>query len=82
MTGEVPFPKRGEYEVATMVSNGKRPSKPRRFNATGMTPAVWKIAEKCWRQKAEKRPEVSTVLKYLEDLAKPGMYAREACPHL
>ena len=65
-----------------MVSSGKRPSIPHPFDATGMTPAVWKIAKKCWRQKAKERPEASTVLKYLEDLAKPGMYARGACSHL
>ena len=43
-----------------------------------MTPAVWKIAEKCWHQEAKKRPEVNAVLQHLEDLANPGTCAHKA----
>ena len=67
-----------DYKVVRLVSKGKRPSKPDHFDVIGMTPAVWKIAEKCWRQKPKQRLEVSAVLKHLEDLAKPCMYTREA----
>ena len=78
----MPFPERGHYEVITLVSKGKRPSKPHRFDIPGMTLAVWEVAEKCWRQKARERPEANTVLGYLEDLANSGMYTREAYSHL
>lgn len=45
-----------------MVSRGKRPQKPRDFDAPGTSKAVWKVAEKCWHNDASKRPEVREVL--------------------
>src|SRR6266403_1559481 len=60
--------------INILVPKGTRPTKPRHFDAPGMTPAVWKIAQKCWRQKAKERPEVYTVLRSLERLANPGVY--------
>ena len=65
--------------VIVMVSKGKRPSKPRPFQAPGMTPAVWKLAQKCWNEKARDRPEVDTVLQYLQDVANIGGCSHEAC---
>ena len=83
MTRKAPFPEcQFEQEVIILVLKGQRPSKPHRFDAPGMTPAVWEVAEKCWRQEATERPEVRTVLGYLEDLANSGMYTREAYSHL
>ena len=76
MTGNVPFPEFSDYDAIKMILRGKRPLKPPRFEAPGMTPAVWKIAEKCWHEKAKERPEVSTILRYLETLANPGVYVR------
>lgn len=79
-TGKKPFPDYTDPHV--LVLKGKRPSIPTRFEAPGMTAMVWKIAKKCWNPKANERPEVNTVLQYLENLADPGMYTREACPCL
>ena len=82
VTGKMPFPEYTDHNVSVMVSKGKRPPKPFRFKAPGMTSEVWKIAEKCWHQKAKKRPEANLVLRSLENLLKPGMLAHEAyfCP--
>ena len=74
-TGKMPFPESPDPSVNIMVSKGKRPSKPHSFDAPGMTPAVWKIAEKCWHQKAKERPKVNAVLQSLENLGNPGMNA-------
>ena len=83
-TGKIPFHGFGDHEVITKVSKGRRPSKPHRFDAKGITPAVWKIAEKCWHQKVRERPEVKAILQRLEDLqvADAGMYIPEACSYL
>jgi hypothetical protein len=82
-TGKAPFPEFTDLSVTVMVSGGKRPPKPRSFDAQGITPVVWKIAKQCWHQKAKERPEVNAVLKYLENLPNPspGMCTRdlEAC---
>jgi len=51
------------------VSGGKRPEKPQHFEAPGLTPEVWEIAEMCWHDDPKKRPEAHTVLQHLEDLA-------------
>ena len=56
-----------------MVSKGKRPPKPRPFEAPGLTPAVWKIAKKCWSEKAKDRPEIDAVIQYLGGIATTGM---------
>ena len=73
----MPFPESTDLNVTILISEGKRPSKPRRFDAPGMTPAIWKIAEKCWHENAKKRPEVNVVLRRLENLANTGVCARE-----
>ena len=71
-TGKMPFPERTDPNVTILVFQGKRPSKPRRFEAPGITPEIWKIAEKCWHQKAKERPEVKTVLQDLENIVNAG----------
>ena len=78
VTGKMPFTEDGDYNVVNLISMGKRPPKPSRFEAPGMTPVVWKIAEKCWRQKAKDRPEVDAVLQDLQSLADPGTCTHEA----
>ena len=83
-TGKVPFPEIGDHGVTNKVLKGKRPSKPHRFDTIGITPAVWKIAEKCWHQKMRERPEIKVILQRLEDLQVPnaGMCAHKACSYL
>jgi len=44
-----------------------------------MTPAVWKIAKKCWNEKAEERLEASAVLQRLENLANIGGRTHRFC---
>ena len=79
VTGRMPFPEFTDPNVTNLVLRGKRPPKPRHFDTPGMTPAVWKIAKRCWHEKARERPDVNTVLQDLEDLANPGpgMYTHQ-----
>jgi hypothetical protein len=79
VTGRMPFPEFTDPNVTVLISKGKRPPKPRNFDAPGITPAVWKIAKKCWHEKAKERPEVDAVLRYLEDIANTGGCTHEAC---
>ncbi|KAF9646872.1 kinase-like protein [Thelephora ganbajun] len=72
VTGNMPFPDLDDPDVITTVCVGGRPSKSLRSGAPGITPAVWKIAQKCWNQKANKRLEVNAVLQNLERIANPG----------
>lgn len=69
----MPFPEFTDQNVIVMVAGGKRPSKPDPFEAPGITPEVWKIAQKCWNEKENERPEVDAVLKMLESLPKSGV---------
>ena len=78
-TGKVPYAGVPDSTVILMVSRGKRPSKPRPFKAPGMSLAVWKIAQKCWNEKARDRPEVDTVLQSLQDIANTGGCTHKAC---
>jgi len=79
-TGRVPFPDYTDHHVSIVISKGKRPPKPAHFKAPGITSAVWKIAEKCWHQKAKERPEAKVVLECLENLANPGECTHETYP--
>ena len=72
MTGAEPFHGLVDNGVIIMVTEGKRPQRPRHFNAPGITPGVWTVAERCWHQKTKQRPEVKTVLQNLENIANPG----------
>ena len=78
----MPFPNATDYNVTVIISRGRRPQKPSRFDAPGITPAVWKVAKKCWDEKAKDRPEVHEVLQSLEEIANPGMCTRKACTRL
>ena len=76
VTGKVPFPEYTDENVIVMIAKGGRPSRPRSFEAPGMTPEVWRIATKCWDENADQRPEASAVLQLLEPLSKSGVYRR------
>ncbi|KAF9642298.1 kinase-like protein [Thelephora ganbajun] len=72
VTGKRPFHDIGDFVAKDWISRGERPPKPRPFDATEMAPEVWKIAQECWHQEANERPEANAVLRDLENLAKPG----------
>ena len=76
-TGKMPFPGYSDHNIPIMILKGRRPPKPAHFEAPGITPAVWKIAEKCWHQKAKERPEAKVVLECLENLANPSECTHE-----
>ena len=78
-TGHMPFPDHTDHNVTLMISKGKRPSKPSRFEAPGMTAGVWKIAKKCWSEKAKERLEADAVLQRLQSVNKNGGCTHEAC---
>ena len=82
MTGKLPFPEARDTDILPMVSKGKRPQKPRDFDAPGTSKAVWKVAEKCWHNDVGKRPEVKEVLQRLDNIDDPGECMRGACFHL
>ena len=79
VTGKMPFPNATDYNVTVMISRGKRPQKPSRFDAPGISSAVWKVAKKCWDEKAKDRPEVHEVLQRLEKISNPGVCTHKAC---
>jgi len=70
-TGKPPFPEFHDIKIPAVVSKGKRPSKPRHFDALGITSEVWAVAERCWRQKPRGRPKIKDILRDLERIASP-----------
>ena len=68
MTGKKPYPDSLDTAVVIKVSKGKRPPKPDSFEASGMPKAVWKIAEKCWQEKAKERPDANAILQSLRNV--------------
>ena len=82
MTGKIPWPELSDQNVEILASKGKRPRRPRSFDATGITPGVWAVAERCWHEKPERRPEVKTVLQALENIASSGEWTAQGCSRL
>ena len=72
VTGKVPFPEYTDENVIVIIAKGERPSRPRPIDAPGMIPEVWKIAQKCWSEKADQRPEANKILQSLILLTKSG----------
>ena len=72
-TGEVPFHDSENPAVVVMISKGRRPQKPAQFDAPGITPAVWRVAKKCWHDRAKERPGTKEVIQELKEIASPGM---------
>ena len=78
-TGKMPFHEYLDVKLVMRVLKGERPRKPHHFEAEGITSDVWKVAKKCWNEKAVGRPEVKEVLQSLEKIANPGVWANNAC---
>jgi len=68
VTGKMPFPDVTDLCAREYVLKGERPPKPKSFDAPGTSKAVWEVAEKCWRKKADKRLEAREALQYLENI--------------
>jgi len=80
-TGKKPYPELLDTAVVIKVSKGKRPPKPDPFEVPGMPQAVWKIAEKCWHEKAKERPDANTVIQSLGNITNAtGRCARQRVP--
>ena len=69
----MPFPEYTDQNVIVTIYEGKRPSRPRKFDVPGMTRAVWNVAQACWHKRADERPEANAVLQSLEALADSGV---------
>lgn len=53
---------------------GERPQRPDHFEVPGLTSEVWEIAKMCWHKEPKERPDINTVLQYLNNLMGPGMF--------
>ena len=71
VTRTVPFPDLEGSVVFPMVFEGRRPQKPQNFDALGISPVVWEIAERCWHPEPNQRPEVKDILQDLEKISNP-----------
>ena len=52
---------------------------PRPFDAPGMTPEVWSVAEECWCKEANEQPDVKEILQCFEEIANPGECTYRGC---
>ena len=58
-----------EGGVINAIMNGQRPQKPEAAESLGFTSGVWGIVQRCWSADAGARPDVRTVLSYLNHAA-------------
>lgn len=62
MSGNVPFSQHNTLAVIYKTVNGARPERPTNAAAIGLSDALWKIVEDCWKQQPQERPAVRAVL--------------------
>ncbi|KAG8896676.1 hypothetical protein FRB99_008763 [Tulasnella sp. 403] len=74
LSGRVPLHDLQDHAVYLQVSqNRARPSRDPLANSKGRPYAgLWEIAERCWEQEPDKRPEMETVLRDMKAISKPS----------
>ena len=65
-TGECPFPELFTIDVASLLAKGKRPTRPEH---PAVIEPLWKLMQRCWDKKPQKRPTILEVLECLEGIA-------------
>ncbi|KAF9644736.1 kinase-like protein [Thelephora ganbajun] len=69
LTGEIPFRRLRQTELAYSVVKGLRPNKPENPAAIGFSDSLWDFVQQCWDDNRELRPTVSEVVIHLEAAA-------------
>ena len=54
-----------EALVILSITNGERPQKPEAAESLGFTDGLWGVVTQCWSAEASARPDVRTMLPYL-----------------
>ena len=67
--GKLPYWGTPNYAIAVRVLEGHRPQKPKGAESLGLTDELWAMAEQCWQEKRDQRPEVGEILHCLESAA-------------
>lgn len=62
MTGYVPFNQYNTLAVIYKTVNGARPERPMDAASIGLSDALWKVVEDCWKQQPQERPKIRAVL--------------------
>lgn len=76
-TENVPFSYfQNDSMVVLRVMKGKRPDRPENASSLGLTSDIWELMQMCWQQYYDDRPNISSVLEYLQRPA-PGLSRRE-----
>ena len=62
-TGKIPFEEQKNEAVVLRISQGDRPEMPGNARDIGLTPEIWDLLERCWRQDPKKRPAMRDVVR-------------------
>ena len=65
LCGHVPYETTNEAAVINTVINGGRPQKPEAAEYLGFTNQLWELVEQCLSADISTRPDVRTILSYL-----------------
>jgi hypothetical protein len=68
-----------EVQAALKVVQGLRPPRPSDAINLGLTEPIWSLMQACWTTDAKARPSASSVLKSIDDVARPNP-SREHLP--
>ena len=84
-TGRVPFDGLDNSTAMLKIVSGKRPGRPK-GTQIGLTDEVWGLICKCWTQEPSKRPEITRVVKKLEETVRGNFFiprcSNSRCSHI
>ena len=71
LVGHTPFSDegRGTVEIATLIIEGKRASKPGKADDIGFGEGTWELVQRCWHEDQDKRPTVEHIRQHFEHVA-------------
>jgi len=70
LSGQTPFTPFKDFVVMRKVVDGERPARPEGAKGAWFTDDLWVMMELCWATQPDRRPNIATVFKCLEQVSK------------
>ena len=71
LSGQSPYASCNHLGLVQKTLDGERPRKPEGTEGTRFTDDIWNMLELCWKAQPADRPSLDTVLRSLQDAARP-----------
>jgi len=73
LSGQTPYAVCNQLVVVQKILDGERPARPQGVEGVWFTAGLWEVLGLCWKPQPGDRPSLDTVLRCLQDTARPTM---------